>query len=280
MLSTDTTPKKVMMDRQYRNTSHIDMLEEEIKALENPDGETEFEETLEQPPKKDPEESSEEKTFKKRYGDLRRHTQKQEEEWKKKFEDLEAKMAKGNAVMPKTKEEVEAWVKKYPDVASIVKGLVGEEVQERSREADRRLKEIEEMSQQVALERAEAELRKVHPDFDDIRSSDEFHSWADEQPKWIQNALYDDVDVRATSRAIDLYKSDKGIKGKSPDKNAALSVGTRNRAATPQTDASVGWWSESRVQKMTDKEYTEKEDEILSAMREGKFKYDLSQKAR
>ena len=27
---------------------------------------------------------------------------------------------------------------------------------------------------------------KNHEDFDDLRASDEFHSWADEQPKWVK----------------------------------------------------------------------------------------------
>ena len=27
---------------------------------------------------------------------------------------------------------------------------------------------------------------KIHPDFDTIRDSDDFHNWAEEQPQWVQ----------------------------------------------------------------------------------------------
>ena len=51
-----------------------------------------------------------------------------------------------------------------------------------------------------------------HPDFEDIRNSDDFHSWAKEQPDSIQAWIYsnaDDADL--ASRALDLFKKDIGI---------------------------------------------------------------------
>ena len=77
---------------------------------------------------------------------------------------------------------------------------------------------------------AEAELMALHPDFDKIRESDEFHDWAEEQPKWVQDALYDnDNDARSAARAIDLYKVDKNIINKPKANNdAAKVVKTKN----------------------------------------------------
>jgi hypothetical protein len=284
-IAVETTPKTSIIS--YRNKS-IEALEKELEALENdqspePEEEEIVEEVVEDtPPVKEKEEglSAEEKTFKKRYGDLRRFQQEKEREWKAKFAELEEKLAQApSGQMPKTKEQIEAWVKKYPDVAAIVRSLAGHEADQKNKELEKRLKEVEEMSVQVAQEKAHAEILKSHPDFDQIIDTDEFHDWAKTQPKIIQTALYDDIDVRATSRAIDLYKADKGIKRSSPDKNAALAVSTRTRANTPQADESVKWWSESRVSKLSDKEYTDREAEIMEAMRSGKFKYDLSRRA-
>ena len=69
------------------------------------------------------------------------------------------------------------------------------------------------MRETAAREKAEVELLRLHPDFNDIRDSDDFHEWADEQPKWVQDALYEnDNDARSAARAIDLYKADRGIK--------------------------------------------------------------------
>ena len=64
----------------------------------------------------------------------------------------------------------------------------------------------------ASREKAEAELMRLHPDFDDIRDSDDFHDWAEEQPEWIQKALYEnDTDSRSAARAIDLYKADRNM---------------------------------------------------------------------
>ena len=80
---------------------------------------------------------------------------------------------------------------------------------EQSTALEERMKAIDEMQTSATKEKAEAALMQMHPDFDEIRDSDDFHNWAEEQPKWVQDALYDnDNDARSAARAIDLYKSD------------------------------------------------------------------------
>ena len=228
--------------------------------------------------------SSEEKTFKQRYSDIRRHMQDKEQEWKIKFEKLEQQLnaaAKNELVLPKSDQEIEAWAKKYPDVAGIVEAIADKKSRERSTELDSRLKEIEGMRIQAQRERAEAELLSLHPDFEGIRSDDAFHDWAEEQPKWVQDALYENAeDAKSVARVIDLYKSDNGIKtakGSSSDKSAASSVRTK-RNTTPSEDSSASYLSESKVAKMSIKEYEKRSEEIFEAQRQGKFIYDMSKK--
>ena len=75
--------------------------------------------------------------------------------------------------------------------------------------------------------KAEVELMRIHPDFDQIRESDDFHNWAEEQPKWVQNALYENQEDAKSARAIDLYKVDRGItanKTSNSDKEVATQV--------------------------------------------------------
>jgi hypothetical protein len=122
---------------------------------------------------------------------------------------------------------------------------------------------------------------KMHPDFSDIREDNAFHDWAEEQPKWVQDALYENTDdARSVARVIDLYKQDKGIaklKVKNDDKAAASSVSTR-RGAAAEPDQSSNYLTESAVNKMSSKEYDKRQEEILEAMRTGKFIYDMSRK--
>ena len=228
--------------------------------------------------------SAEEKNFKKRYGDLRRHTQEKEKAFQAQLDKLTAQLdaaTKNELVLPKSEDEVEAWAKKYPDVAGIVEAIADKKASERSSELDGRLKEIESLRATAKREKAEAELLSFHPDFQEIRADDAFHSWAEKQPKVVQDALYENnEDAKSVARVIDLYKADQGIKTKassSSDKAAASSIKAKGRA-TPDTDDSSKYITESQVAKMSIKEYEKRMDEIFDAQRSGKFIYDVSKK--
>ncbi len=231
----DATPKKAMfMNRPYSQEERVKRDEEELARLveeQKGTGETSEEET----PSEEEPTNAEEKTFKKRYGDLRRHTQDKEKQFQKQLDDMKEQLAKATKKemkLPKSDEDIEAWATEYPDVAKIVETIAMKKAKEQSLELESRIQKIDEMSADAQKDKAEAELMKIHPDFNDIRDSDEFHDWADEQPKWVQDALYEnDNDARSAARAIDLYKSDKGIgkevKTKS-DKSAAMEVSTKS----------------------------------------------------
>jgi hypothetical protein len=234
----------------------------------------------------DSELTGEEKTFKKRYGDIRRLLQDKEQEWKLKYEKLEAqldKAARNELVLPKSEEEIEAWAKKYPDVAGIVEAIADRKANERASDLDKRLSEIESLRVEARRQKAEAELLQLHPDFEQIRSDDEFHDWAEQQPNWIQTALYEDPDdAKSVARAIDLYKADKGIttqakKTTSDEKSAASSVKAKSRN-TPRSDDTSSLWSESKVNKLSYKQYEAKQEEIMEAMKSGNFIYDITKK--
>ena len=233
----------------------------------------------------DTELSAEEKNFKKRYGDLRRHQQKKEEEFTAKIEALEAqlnKAAKQELVLPKTDEELEAWTKEYPDVAAIIETIADKKSKNAAKDIEDRMAELEELRIDAQKEKAEAELVKMHPDFIEIRQDDTFHNWAKEQPKWVQDALYENVDdAKSVARVIDLYKIDKGItnkkKAKPSEKAAASSVKTKS-AATPEPDDSAKMIRESEVANMSIKEYEKRADEIMEAQRSGNFIYDVTRK--
>jgi len=217
---------------------------------------------------------------------LRRHTQEKEQEFQKQIDELKKQLdsaTRKEIKLPKSDEDIEAWAKDYPDVAAIVETIAIKKAKEQSSALEERVKAIDDMQSSAKKEKAEAELMRIHPDFGDIRDSDEFHEWAEEQPKWVQDALYDnDNDAKSAARAIDLYKADKGISAKKPasSKDAAKSVETRNTRSKPQDDEASTYLRESQVQKMSPQEYEKKSDEIMEAIRSGKFIYDMSGSAR
>lgn len=278
-----TTPKVAFVNKPYTQEERTKRDEEELEELmKEQKGEAETEPEEAEPT------SAEEKTFKKRYSDLRRHQQKQAEEFKAELAAMKnqlEKATKKEMKLPKSDEDIEQWAADYPDVAAIVETIAMKKAAEQSTALEERMKAIDDMQTSATKDKAEAALMQMHPDFDEIRDSDDFHNWAEEQPKWVQDALYDnDNDARSAARAIDLYKADMGIaaakKSTKPSKDAAKSVTTKNARSKPQEDESSSYLRESQVDKMSAQEYEKHSDEIMEAIRSGKFIYDLSGSAR
>ena len=285
IMAEEMKPEKkiAFANRKYTNEEKRKMEEEELEQLlkeQKGEAENKPEEQEAEPV------NAEEKTFKKRYSDLRRHQQQQAEELKKEIENLKSQLsqaAQKEMKLPKSDEDIEQWAKDYPDVAAIVETIAMKKAREQSTALEERMKAIDELQSSATKEKAEAELMRLHPDFGEIRDSDEFHEWAEEQPKWVQDALYDnDNDARSAARAIDLYKADMGIAKTKPksNKDAAKSVSTKDSRSKPQSDESTTYLKESTVQKMSAQEYEKRSDEIMEAIRSGKFIYDVSGSAR
>ena len=289
IMTKEATPKKVaFVSKPYSREEKIKKDEEELQKLKDEQkGKTEEGkvETEEDKLEKEEPKNAEEKTFKKRYGDLRRHVQQKEQEFQKQIDSLKIQLSestKKNIKLPKSDEDIESWAKEYPDVAAIVETIATKKAMEQSKTLEERIKSIDEMQVSAVKEKAEAALMRMHPDFDIIRDSDEFHEWAEEQPKWIQDALYDNAnDARSASRAIDLYKADKNITSKKPaSKDAAKAINAKSGRTAPDTNDTSGAIKESDVQKMSTRDYEKHSEEIMEAIRSGRFIYDLSGNAR
>ena len=272
--------KTAFISRPYSREEKLKQEEEELQELIEGQKQDASSEEVEEEPK-----NAEERTFKKRYSDLRRHQQKQTDELKAEINNLKAQLeqsTKKQIQLPKSDEDIESWAKEYPDVAGIVETIAIKKAAEQQASLEEKVKALDDMQQSVSKQRAETELLQMHPDFDEIRNDDDFHAWAEEQPQWVQNALYEnDNDARSAARAIDLYKADKNITAKkSSSKDAAKSVSTKGKRSKPASDDSGNSYKESDVQRMSAKEYEKHSDDIMEAIRNGKFIYDVSGSAR
>ena len=287
LMTKEATPKTAMfMNRPYSQEERVKRDEEELAQLVK-EQKAEGKITEEETPSEEEPTNAEERTFKKRYGDLRRHTQDKEKQFQKQLDDLKEQLGKATKKemkLPKSDEDIEAWASEYPDVAKIVETIAMKKAKEQSAELESRIQKIDEMSAEATKNKAEAVLMQMHPDFDEIRDSDEFHEWAEEQPKWVQDALYEnDNDARSAARAIDLYKSDKGIGRETKvkdNKSAAMEVGTKNTRTKVDATEAGKKIRESAVQKMSAQQYEKQADTIMEAIRSGNFIYDISGSAR
>ena len=279
------------------NQDRIKREEAELEALmkgENPEVEEVQEEVVEamteevveevkEPEAKEPEEdnlSSEEKTFKKRYGDLRRHAAKEKQELEARISALENQ---GKDIKPpKTEEELKAWAKKFPDVASIIETIAERKAAEKFESADARLKLLDEREEAINRSKAEAAITKAHPNFNELKNSDDFHDWVADQPKWVQDALYENEDdPDSVIRVIDLYNVDNGLtpsERKKSAREAATSISSRSNSS-PSVQAGQVKFRESDVQNMSDKAFEKNWEQIQKDMKTPGF-YDLTGGAR
>jgi uncharacterized protein YecA (UPF0149 family) len=257
---------------RYQNAYRNELDDEDETVATQPTQET---------PEPEPQDA-EEASFKKRYGDLRRHmqqitAQKDEElrRMKAQLEDATKKQIK----FPKTEQEIAEWSARYPDVSQIIDTIAQKRAMEALEIGEKKMSHLQDLERRITREKAESELLKLHPDFPEIRADKAFHEWVALQPKWVQAALYEnDTDAHAAARAIDLYKADTKKKPGRPAKDAAQSV-SRSTSSAPSGDGKSRF-SESQVAKMNDREYEKNEEAILEAMRSGNFVYDMTGAAR
>ena len=267
---------------EQQESSSNDTENSEVQATSNTQQEETSEETEAQEDN-DSELNAEEKSFKKRYGDIRKHLASKEKEWQEKFDALENKSKREGIVPPKSDEDIEKWASEYPDVAGIVETIAAKKAQEMFNKAESRLQELDEAHSEAQRVKSENVIRKSHEDFDELRQSDQFHNWADEQPKWVKDALYENMDDPASVvRVIDLFKIDNGmtIAAKKQSRKAAASTVAKGTRTSVDAKGVQGQIRESDVARMSSKEFEEMQDKINEAMRNGKFVYDMSGSAR
>ena len=143
-LTTVEKPKIAgFVDSKFKNANERRIAEaeaelEEISASEeNAEVEEEKTEAVERKSKEP--ETGEERTYKKRYDDIRKLQSNTAEELKVLKAQLENAKEQGLVKPPKSDEDIQAWADKYPDVAAIVETIAEKKAQEKFSYAEDRL---------------------------------------------------------------------------------------------------------------------------------------------
>ena len=217
--------------------------------------------------------NAEEKVFKKRYDDLKRHydstVNKHKDDVLKLKRQLEESAEK---VLPKTKEEIEAWRTKYPDVYDVIETIAHTKADEKAKKVESNLKELESQQMAVQRDKAEIELARLHPDYNDIRADEKFHKWVSEQDSTIQGWLYDNTsNAKLAARAIDLYKVDTGYGKKKSNKSLEASKSVTSTSKRDIDTANKRTWKVSDIAKMKPHEFAKYEKDIDLARVEGRI---------
>jgi len=224
-------------------------------------------------------ENAEERVFKKRYGDLKRHYDSTLGKHKDEVRTLRTQLEQSSKqfIPPKSKDELESWRKEYPDVYEMVETIAMDKADSRTKEMETKYQNLQVQQEEIAKEKAEVELLKMHPDFNDLRSKDDFHEWAAKQDPVIQDWLYENTsNASLAARALDLYKMDRGLgkyskkEEQSAKKEAAKAVSKTKKAEAPDVPTKKVW-SNAAISKMSVREYAKYEEDIDKAVREGRI---------
>jgi len=258
--------------REKAETATVQEDTEASKEIANSDGNA--------TPSTERPENAEDRVFKKRYDDLKRHYDSTLGKHKDEVRTLRTQLDSSNKqiIPPKSKEELEAWKKEYPDVYEMVETIAIGKADSRAKEMEDKYQNLQVQQEQITKEKAEVELLKLHPDFSDIRAKDDFHEWATKQDPVIQDWLYENTsNANLAGRAIDLYKMDKGIgkysnkKEMDIKKEAAKAVSKTRKAESTEGAKPKKVWSNAAISKMSVREYAKYEEDIDKAVREGRI---------
>ena len=179
---------------------------------------------------------------------------------------------------PKSKEELDSFKKDYPDIYGVVETVSHLQSQNEIKSMQEELESLKKANSTLQQREAQLQLSKYHPDFEDIKESDDFHEWANTQPMEIRGWIYENnSDGTLAARAIDLYKKDRGLgvnkktEKKSPRNDGAdLLVKTNEQVQTPESKEVI--FNRADIERMSDEEFMQYEKDIVKAQREGRVK--------
>jgi len=218
--------------------------------------------------------------YKKRYDDLKKHYDGRVNSFKARENELLAEIRSNRPTYkaPKSADELAAFKKEYPDVYGVVETVAHLRSSKETEDLKQEIKSLKELNQTVNKEKAEAKLARMHPDFEQIRESDDFHSWAESQPEAIKGWVYGNAtNAELASRAIDLFKQDTG---KSKSKEVSGDLVAASEMVKVKNSKEIGYgskkiWTRSQIAAMSQSEFDKNEKAITEAMSEGRVVNDM-----
>jgi DNA-binding protein YbaB len=220
--------------------------------------------------------------WEKRFKGLQKTHQAQKEEWQTRMAEIESQLStkeKAVEALPNSAEELDKLKAIDPILFAKVEKLSQYFVQRDTADIKTKIEATEKKEYELAKKEARAELLKAHPDVYTVVETDEFKEWAENQPKEIQNWVYNNPTNSALAiKAIGLFKAEVSTTKKESRKNSnqsglddASSLVSTRMTQTP-ADTSRKTWTRQEIQRLSMEEYDKYEAEIDLAVREGRVK--------
>lgn len=233
-------------------------------------------ETLESIP--DDQLTVEERNWKKRYGDLRTYSQAEKDRLSKELEDTKKALQEATS-RPRaptlTEEELDTLREAHPDSYDAISAIAQKEASETKSELDKLRAEINAEKADKAREKALRVLAKLHPDWEEIHQSQEFHDWVEAQPKGIKDWVYEnETDGELAAKALSIYKLEKGVKPQKGAKRDQVDASKTANLGGSVTEPKGGTriYTRQEIQSMDMVTYDKLRDDIKKARSEGRIR--------
>ena len=283
MTDTEQQPRTIQKPQSKSNTPYQNLYrdtigEDDAEAEEQSEEEmnTEEEATSFADADKD---SKPKHNYKKRYDDLKKHYDEKIDEFKKFKEENDAtltRLSEHASEQGATVQEIESFKDEYPDVYKAMQAISSQQATEHTRKLEEEIDTLKQKEQRLVEEQARKELLTAHSDFFEIKDTDEFLQWLEEQPDSIANGvLKNSTDSKWAIRVLDLYKVDKGLVKKQTrrskkDAEAAEFIQTKDKVVAKSKSERI--WSQEEIARLKPNEFDKLEKELEQANREGRIR--------
>ena len=216
--------------------------------------------------------------YKKRYDDLKKHYDTRLSEFKNREQELlqEAVANRPEYTAPKSAEELEQFKAEYPDVYEVVETVAHLQGESKVAALQERLDLMQSRETEILKREAEKDLVTKHPDFEELRNSDQFHDWAEAQPDQIKDWIYNNPNnASLASKAIDLFKLENGIASVQPNRDKSRQTSAADMVSTKTTtvdEKQPKIWTQQEIAALSMDEYDRLEKEIDKAQEEGRIR--------
>lgn len=222
-------------------------------------------------------EKKQEHDYEKRWKDLK----KQYDELATKFNSMNTQQlekVKEEIKLPEAPEELAALKEQNPVLYKQLEAATKFFGNSQVSDIKEKLTDIEKREFEFAKTKARDELKKAHPDVEEIVASDEWEAWSESQPQEVQQWIKNNPTNSALAiRVLDLFKADQGIKKqtvesqqitKSVQQDASSLVSPKTSTQIPDGNKKI--WTRREIQSLSMRDYEKYEQEIDNAIMEGR----------
>lgn len=221
--------------------------------------------------------TTEEETYKKRFDDATKYIRELKASNDAQIADLKTQLIESTTKsttqeMPRTPEEWKVFQEKYPELAANMLTAAMMVAKQSNTIVEQKLKQLDESTKALNAREGENELKKYHPDFDEIRNDPRFHEWFKVQMPEIKT-LIQSPNPKVIAKGLDMFKDYAGIKSKvqkvEAKKDATREINTPNRVKIGEGQKRI--YSSGEIWKMPITEFEKNQEDIKAAQYEGRI---------